>query len=79
MSKEEVKSVVLESVLKKKKRNEEWALVKTQELEAIKTKRVASRKLIFIVAKLYAKEYDEYQKCFLVRGRKPDDRIMRKS
>jgi large subunit ribosomal protein L7e len=51
--------VVPESVLKKQKRNEEWALAKKQDLEAAKKKRVENRKLIYKRAKLYAKEYDE--------------------
>ncbi|GAU15288.1 hypothetical protein TSUD_03550, partial [Trifolium subterraneum] len=62
MSKEEVKSVVPESVLKKQKRNEEWALVKKQEAESAKKKRSETRKLIWSRAKQYAKEYDEQQK-----------------
>uniref|UniRef100_A0A2N9G3U4 Ribosomal protein L30 ferredoxin-like fold domain-containing protein n=1 Tax=Fagus sylvatica TaxID=28930 RepID=A0A2N9G3U4_FAGSY len=64
MGEEAVKGgpVVPESVLKKQKRNEEWALAKKQELESAKTKRAESRKLIFNRAKLYAKEYDEQQK-----------------
>ncbi|GAU15291.1 hypothetical protein TSUD_03600 [Trifolium subterraneum] len=59
MAKEEVKSVVPESVLKKQKRNEEWALVKKQEVESAKKKRSETRKLIWSRAKQYAKEYDE--------------------
>lgn len=61
MGGEEVKGgpVVPESVLKKQKRNEEWALVKQQEVEVAKKKRAENRKLIFKRAKLYAKEYDE--------------------
>jgi large subunit ribosomal protein L7e len=61
MGAEEVKGglVVPESVLKKQKRNEEWALAKKQELEAAKKKRTENGKLIFNRAKLYAKEYDE--------------------
>ncbi|KAE9608105.1 hypothetical protein Lal_00003678 [Lupinus albus] len=63
MGKEEVKnSVVPESVLKKQKRNDEWALTKTQELEAAKKNRVLSRNLIFNRAKLYAKEYQNQDK-----------------
>ncbi|XP_062162905.1 large ribosomal subunit protein uL30y [Alnus glutinosa] len=63
MGAEEVKGglVVPESVLKKQKRNEEWALAKKQELEAAKKKRTENGKLIFNRAKLYAKEYDEKQ------------------
>lgn len=53
--------MVPESVLKKQKRNEEWALAKKQDLEAAKKKRVENRKLIYKRAKLYAKEYDEKQ------------------
>jgi len=61
MGEEEVKGgpVVPESVLKKQKRNEEWALAKKQDLEAAKKKRTENGKLIYKRAKLYAKEYDE--------------------
>jgi len=59
MSKEEVKTVVPESVLKKQKRNEEWALVKKQEQDSAKKKRAETRKLIWSRAKQYAKEYDD--------------------
>ncbi|KAF7806689.1 60S ribosomal protein L7-2-like [Senna tora] len=64
MSKEDAKggAVVPESVLKKQKRNEEWALAKNKEFEAAKKKRSETRKLIYNRAKLYAKEYDEQQK-----------------
>ncbi|XP_004488017.1 large ribosomal subunit protein uL30w-like [Cicer arietinum] len=62
MTKEEVKSVVPESVLKKQKRSEEWALAKKQELESAKKKRSETRKLIWSRAKQYAKEYDDAQK-----------------
>lgn len=61
-SKEEVKAVVPESVLKKQKRNEEWALATKQQLEAAKKKRAVSRKVIWSRAQQYAKEYDEQQK-----------------
>lgn len=66
---EEVKAIVPESVLKKQKREEEWALAKKQELEAAKKKRVQSRKLIYNRAKQYAKEYDDQvhiSLCFFV-------------
>lgn len=56
---EEVKAIVPESVLKKRKREEEWALAKKQELEAAKKKRSESRKLIYSRAKQYSKEYEE--------------------
>ncbi|KAL5160404.1 60S ribosomal protein L7-4 [Glycine soja] len=59
---EEVKVVVPESVLKKRKREEEWALAKKQELDAAKKKRAESRKLIYNRAKQYAKEYDHQEK-----------------
>lgn len=56
---EEAKKIVPESVLKKRKREEEWALAKKTEIEAAKKKRAESRKLIYNRAKQYAKEYDE--------------------
>ncbi|KAK7293952.1 hypothetical protein RJT34_16834 [Clitoria ternatea] len=59
---EEVKAIVPESVLKKRKREEGWALAKKQELEAARKKRTESRKLIFKRAKQYAKEYDQQEK-----------------
>ena len=49
---------VPESVLKKQKRNDEWALKKKEELAALKKKNSENRKLIFNRAKLYAKEYE---------------------
>lgn len=55
----EVKAVVPESVLKKRKRNEEWALAKKQEIEATKKKNAENRKLIYIRAKQYSKQYEE--------------------
>ncbi|EOY32984.1 Ribosomal protein L30/L7 family protein isoform 3 [Theobroma cacao] len=59
---EEVKAVIPESLLKKRKRNEEWELAKKQELEAAKKKKVESRKLIYNRAKQYAKEYEAQEK-----------------
>jgi len=59
MGEGEAKAMVPESVLKKEKRNEEWALAKKQNLEAAKKKRFETRKLIFSRAKQYAKEYEE--------------------
>ncbi|KAL5075884.1 hypothetical protein RYX36_014868 [Vicia faba] len=56
------KNVVPESVLKKQKRNEEWALVKKQEQDSAKKKRSETRKLIWSRAKQYTKEYDDQQK-----------------
>ncbi|KAJ9560916.1 hypothetical protein OSB04_006076 [Centaurea solstitialis] len=54
--------VVPESVLKKQKRSEEWALAKKQESELLKKKKAADRKLIFNRAKQYSKEYEDQQK-----------------
>lgn len=54
--------VVPESVLKKQKRSEEWALKKNEELATLKKKNAENRKLIFNRAKLYTKEYEEQQK-----------------
>ncbi|KAL7591443.1 60S ribosomal protein L7-4 [Lactuca sativa] len=54
--------LVPESVLKKQKRNEEWALAKKQETELVKKKNAANRKLIFNRAKQYTKEYEDQQK-----------------
>lgn len=51
--------VVPESVLKKQKRSEEWALKKKEELATLKKKNAENRKLIFNRAKLYTKEYEE--------------------
>lgn len=51
--------IVPESVLKKQKRNEEWALAKKQEIAVVKEKKAANRKLIYSRAKQYAKEYAE--------------------
>ncbi|XP_010040056.1 60S ribosomal protein L7-2 [Eucalyptus grandis] len=62
MGGEEVEAIVPESVLKKQKRNEEWALAKKQELESAKQKNAENRKLIYDRAKQYAKEYAEQEK-----------------
>ncbi|CAN4076439.1 unnamed protein product [Withania somnifera] len=53
---------VPESVLKKQKRSEEWALVKKQELVAAKKKSTENRKLIYNRAKEYSKEYEHQEK-----------------
>ncbi|KAL5554551.1 hypothetical protein UlMin_041952 [Ulmus minor] len=58
----EVKAVIPESVLKKQKRAEEWALAKKQELETLKKKNAENRKLIYTRAKQYSKEYAEQAK-----------------
>ncbi|GFP84390.1 60S ribosomal protein l7-2 [Phtheirospermum japonicum] len=54
--------VVPESVLKKQKRAEEWALVKSKELEEAKKKNSESRKLICKKASQYAKEYAQQER-----------------
>ncbi|KAJ8617000.1 hypothetical protein MRB53_013186 [Persea americana] len=61
---EEVKGVAVipESVLKKRKRSEEWALAKKQEIEAKKKKNKENRKLIFNRAKQYAEKYKEQER-----------------
>ncbi|KAK0575670.1 hypothetical protein LWI29_004930 [Acer saccharum] len=59
MAQVEAKVVVPESVLKKRKREAEWALAKKQELEAAKKKSAKNRKLIFNRAKQYSKEYEQ--------------------
>lgn len=51
-------AVVPESVLKKRKRAEEWELAKKQEVEAKKKKDRENRKLIFSRALQYSKEYE---------------------
>ncbi|CAM8897268.1 unnamed protein product [Rhodiola kirilowii] len=58
----ESKLVVPESVLKKQKRNEEWALAKKETLEKAKKHNSENRKLIFKRAEKYAKEYSEQEK-----------------
>ncbi|PIA43689.1 hypothetical protein AQUCO_01800026v1 [Aquilegia coerulea] len=56
-----VETIVPESQLKKRKREEEWGLVKKQDFEAAKKKNAENRSLIYKRAKDYAKEYDEQQ------------------
>ncbi|KAF5176945.1 60S ribosomal protein L7 [Thalictrum thalictroides] len=57
-----VEAIVPESQLKKRKREEVWALAKKQDFEAAKKKNAENRSLIYKRAKDYAKEYDEQQK-----------------
>ncbi|KAL8480255.1 hypothetical protein ACS0TY_026467 [Phlomoides rotata] len=54
--------VVPESVLKKQKRAEEWALANSKELEEAKKKKTETRKLICKKARDYAKEYEAQEK-----------------
>ena len=56
---EETKAIVPESVLKKRKRSEDWASTKSQALIAKKKKDAENRKIIFKNAEKYAKEYKE--------------------
>lgn len=51
-----------ESVLKKQKRSEEWALAKTQELKLRKQKNAENRSVIYKRAEKYAKEYQEHER-----------------
>ncbi|KAJ8448772.1 hypothetical protein Cgig2_011393 [Carnegiea gigantea] len=62
MGEEATKVIVPESVLKKQKREEEWALAKKQELEVEKKKRAENRKLIYKRAQQYTKEYENQEK-----------------
>ncbi|WOL17380.1 hypothetical protein Cni_G26172 [Canna indica] len=62
MTTEEAKAVIPESVLKKRKREEQWALAKKQELDAKKKKDRENRKLIFSRAQQYANEYESKEK-----------------
>ncbi|XP_068334430.1 large ribosomal subunit protein uL30y [Pyrus communis] len=59
---EEVKVVVPESVLKKRKREEEWALAKEQGRVAANKKKAENRKLIYNRAKQYSEEYEQQEK-----------------
>ncbi|KAH9292912.1 hypothetical protein KI387_041901 [Taxus chinensis] len=61
MGEEDVK-LVPESVLKKRKRSEEWEKNRKQELETTKTKNAKNRKLIFKRAEQYAKEYTDQER-----------------
>ncbi|WOL05517.1 hypothetical protein Cni_G14246 [Canna indica] len=62
MAMDEVKVVIPASVLKKRTREEQWALAKKQELDAKKKKARENRKLIFGRAQQYAKEYESHEK-----------------
>ncbi|ONK79444.1 uncharacterized protein A4U43_C01F6430 [Asparagus officinalis] len=55
-------AVIPESVLKKRKRAEEWELAKKQEVEAKKKEDRDNRKLIFSRALQYSKEYETQEK-----------------
>lgn len=64
MGEEEAKGgpIVPESVLKKRKRSEEWALAKKQDLEAQKKKNSENKGIIFKRAEKYAKEYADQER-----------------
>ncbi|XP_020682723.1 60S ribosomal protein L7-2 [Dendrobium catenatum] len=62
MSEAEAKSVIPESVLKKRKREEQWALEKKQKLDEKRKKNLENRKLIFKRAEQYAKEYKKQER-----------------
>ncbi|CAM6126489.1 unnamed protein product [Calypogeia fissa] len=53
----EAAAMVPESVLKKRKRDEQWALAKKEELAAARTKSRSDRKVIFKQTEEYLKEY----------------------
>ena len=59
MSAAEAKAAVVpESVLRKRKREEQWAADKKEKALADRKKALESRKIIFARAKQYAQEYD---------------------
>ncbi|CAO2043621.1 unnamed protein product, partial [Urochloa humidicola] len=62
MSSEAAKVAVPESVLRKQKREEQWAADKKEKALAEKKKSIESRKVIFTRAKQYAEEYEAQEK-----------------
>ncbi|KAG2574517.1 hypothetical protein PVAP13_7KG337300 [Panicum virgatum] len=62
MSSEAAKVAVPESVLRKQKREEQWAADKKEKALVEKKKSVETRKLIFTRAKQYAEEYEAQEK-----------------
>ncbi|CAA7407412.1 unnamed protein product [Spirodela intermedia] len=62
MAEEAKAAIIPESVLKKRKRADEWALAKKNELEQQKKKNAENRKIIFNRALQYAKEYESQEK-----------------
>jgi large subunit ribosomal protein L7e len=50
-------AMVPETLLKKRKRDEQWASARKQQLEASRTKNAKNRQLIFKRAEQYIKEY----------------------
>uniref|UniRef100_A0A2C9V8X2 Ribosomal protein L30 ferredoxin-like fold domain-containing protein n=1 Tax=Manihot esculenta TaxID=3983 RepID=A0A2C9V8X2_MANES len=55
-------AIIPDSVLKKRKRSEEWALLKNQEVKVKKEKNAENRKIIFKRAEQYGKEYREKER-----------------
>ncbi|KAG0479438.1 hypothetical protein HPP92_010206 [Vanilla planifolia] len=62
MAEVDLKTIVPESVLKKRKREEKWALEKKEKAEADRKKNRENKKLIFKRAEQYAKEYEKQEK-----------------
>lgn len=62
MAEADAKVVIPESVLKKQKREEQWALEKKEKLEQTRKKNRENRKLIFVRAEQYAKEYAKQER-----------------
>lgn len=59
MSAEAAPAVVPETLLKKRKRDEQWAAAKSAELSAAKTRNAKNRTLIFKRAQQYQEEYEK--------------------
>jgi large subunit ribosomal protein L7e len=53
---------VPESVLKKRKRDEQWSLAQAKQAEEAKVKSIENRKIIFKRAEKYIKEYNQQVK-----------------
>ncbi|KAK8954735.1 60S ribosomal protein L7-4 [Platanthera zijinensis] len=62
MAAEDAKTAIPESVLKKRKREEQWALEKKQKLEEKRKKNRENRKLISKRAEQYANEYQKQER-----------------
>eukprot|EP00897_Mesotaenium_endlicherianum_P003970 jgi/Mesen1/3600/ME000020S03137 len=66
MSEAEVAASVPESVLKKRRRDEDWANARSEQLQAARAKNKENRKVIFKRAEAYVKEYRQ-QEADLIR------------
>jgi large subunit ribosomal protein L7e len=62
MSAEQAPAVVPETLLKKRKRDEQWAAAKTSQLAAAKSRNAKNRTLIFNRAQQYQEEYQRQEK-----------------